>query len=191
MYDDELAREQKRAWWARVKDERNAERRRRYREDAAYRKAQQQRVVERRTRLRQEAEKTMNELKDTNLPKPRARRPMRPRTMPVEIDGVRLEVTMYTTGALAVALDRTSQSLRLWERQGILPEALYRDDRSRRLYTEDQVRGIVSVFEQHADEKLLSWADSIIPQELAALWESLSGGVSVARLAKAKKENSK
>lgn len=110
-------------------------------------------------------------------PKPRIRRPMRPKKRSIEVEGTSREVWMYTSGALSQALDRQTQTLRLWEKQGIMPTALYRDTRGRRLYTEDQVRGIVALFREFRFEQPYAWRDSSIPAGMKKLWEDMPEGV--------------
>lgn len=57
------------------------------------------------------------------------------------IDGVDLE--MFTIGELATRLDRQLQTLRKWEKLGIIPQATYRSGTNRRLYTTNQIEAIV------------------------------------------------
>ena len=57
------------------------------------------------------------------------------------IKGVELE--MFTNGYLAERLDRQAQTLRKWEKQGIIPQATYRNASNRRLYTTNQIEAIV------------------------------------------------
>jgi hypothetical protein len=58
------------------------------------------------------------------------------------INGVELE--MFTIGELAKRLDRQRQTLRKWEKQGIIPQAIYRSGADRRLYTKNQIEAIVN-----------------------------------------------
>lgn len=58
------------------------------------------------------------------------------------IDGVELE--MFTIGELAKRLDRQLQTLRKWEKLGIIPQATYRSGTNRRLYTVNQINAIVN-----------------------------------------------
>lgn len=63
------------------------------------------------------------------------------------------EREFFTTQALAVALNRTSQTIRLWERRGVLPKTRYRTPNLNgiggvRLYTRKQIEGIVRVAEE-------------------------------------------
>lgn len=53
------------------------------------------------------------------------------------------EVELYTIGELAVQLDRQRQTIRKWERDGIIPAATFRSKSGRRLYTKKQIDAIV------------------------------------------------
>lgn len=59
------------------------------------------------------------------------------------------DVELYTIGELADRLDRQRQTLRKWERDGIIPQALFRSKTNRRLYTKAQCDAIVSVVEKY------------------------------------------
>lgn len=59
------------------------------------------------------------------------------------------ELEMYTIGELAQRLDRQRQTLRKWEKQGIIPQAIYRSGADRRLYTKNQIEAIVSCVEKY------------------------------------------
>ena len=54
-----------------------------------------------------------------------------------------VDLEMYTIGELAQRLDRQRQTLRKWEKQGIIPQAIYRSGADRRLYTRNQIEAIV------------------------------------------------
>jgi hypothetical protein len=56
---------------------------------------------------------------------------------------------MYTTGDLARSLDRQDQTIRKWERQGIIPKTPFRSKTNRRLYTDEQIQAIVDCVEKH------------------------------------------
>ena len=68
-----------------------------------------------------------------------------PRSMVVEVDGV--QVRLLTVGALAAAVNRTSATIRFWERRGLIPRAPYvletEDPRAkRRLYPPEIVEAV-------------------------------------------------
>jgi hypothetical protein len=102
---------------------------------------------------------------------------MRPRKFILEVDELEVEVWMYSTGALAHSLSRSSQTVRLWEKNGVLPTAMYRDDRGRRMYTQDQVEMVVGVFEKFAGENAFAWKDSGIPEMIKTEWANMPAGV--------------
>lgn len=56
---------------------------------------------------------------------------------------------MFTIGELAQRLDRQRQTLRKWEKQGIIPQAIYRSGADRRLYTKNQIMAIVACVEKY------------------------------------------
>ena len=51
-------------------------------------------------------------------------------------------VKLFTTGELGAYIDKSPLTIRLWERNGILPKPLFTTKRKVRLYTENQVLGI-------------------------------------------------
>lgn len=67
----------------------------------------------------------------------------------------------FTIGHLAAALDYSVQSIRAWEQQGVLPRTPFRSPRTRRpvaagksnkgrrLWTREQVEGIVRIAKRH------------------------------------------
>lgn len=57
------------------------------------------------------------------------------------INGV--ETELFTIGELADQLDRQRQTIRKWEREGIIPAATFRSKSGRRLYTRKQINAIV------------------------------------------------
>lgn len=58
-----------------------------------------------------------------------------------------IDTEFFTIGALALALNRQVQTVRLWERQGKMPKATYRTagKKQNRLYTRAQIEGIVAI----------------------------------------------
>jgi MerR family regulatory protein len=53
------------------------------------------------------------------------------------------ETELFTIGELAEQLDRQRQTIRKWEREGIIPAATFRSKAGRRLYTRPQITAIV------------------------------------------------
>lgn len=111
-----------------------------------------------------------------HVPRPSTRVP-KPKKFTIKVGGEDREVDMFTAGALANAVGRSAQTIRLWEKNGTIPKSLFRDSRGRRLYTEDQIRMVVWCFEQGAAEGAFSWADSGIPQRVREYWDQMPEGV--------------
>jgi hypothetical protein len=105
------------------------------------------------------------------------RRSFKPKRYTVSVGEKDVEILMFTIGALAAALGKSTQSVRLWEKNKVIPECTFRDDRGRRMYTEHQLRAIVHVFDKHMHEKSFSWADSKIPGGIREMYRSLTNGV--------------
>lgn len=59
------------------------------------------------------------------------------------------EVELFTIGELADRLDRQRQTIRKWEREGIIPAATFRSKAGRRLYTSEQINAIIKVVEKY------------------------------------------
>lgn len=58
------------------------------------------------------------------------------------------DVDLFTIGELADQLDRQRQTIRKWEKQGIIPAATFRSKSGRRLYTTKQIDAIVNTVNQ-------------------------------------------
>lgn len=63
------------------------------------------------------------------------------------INGVDIE--MFPIGELSRQLDRQRQTIRKWEKAGIIPQAVYRSGADRRLYTRRQIEAIVKVVREY------------------------------------------
>lgn len=59
------------------------------------------------------------------------------------------DVDLFTIGELADQLDRQRQTIRKWEKQGIIPAATFRSKSGRRLYTARQIEAIVNTVNQY------------------------------------------
>lgn len=59
------------------------------------------------------------------------------------------EFELYTIGELADRLDRQRQTLRKWEREGIIPQAQYRSKTGRRLYSKEQIQAVVEIVDKY------------------------------------------
>lgn len=118
----------------------NARRRKRYDKDPEYREA----VKKLNTRARK---KQRNKFKEEKLAEAEAIK-MRTsvgawKTVDVEVDGV--VIPMFTIGAIARVLGRSISTLRVWEKNGLLPETPYRANNGARLYTVETIEHMHAV----------------------------------------------
>lgn len=58
-------------------------------------------------------------------------------------------VKMYYVGTLARRLNRCTESVRLWERKGVIPRSWFTDKFGKRLYTEEMISEIVRCAEKN------------------------------------------
>ena len=123
-------------WYDDNKDSLNERRRQRYAIDSDYREKVQRWNRDARDRRRKKVEEEDR----------KARRSVKLRssgawkTVEVEVDGVM--VRMFTIGALARAIGKGISTIRVWERNGTLPETPYRSKKGDRLYTLEMVESI-------------------------------------------------
>jgi DNA-binding transcriptional MerR regulator len=120
-------------WYSKNKDELNKSRRERYAGSLLYRERVKER--NRRARLKKKRERIKEAKRRQKAVKIRLSKSWK--TVKVEVDGV--EVQMYTIGALAKVLGKGISTLRIWEKNGILPETPYQTERGERLYTLEMV----------------------------------------------------
>jgi DNA-binding transcriptional regulator YiaG len=113
-----------------------AKKKERYQKDPEYRAAIQDRnrKVRALKKKRREDRKKKASKKD----------PRRPKKFSVHIGGLERELSMYSSTQFARMVGRSVQTIRLWEREGILPKAVYRCNNNNRLYTEFQVKMLVA-----------------------------------------------
>lgn len=147
----------------------------RYRKNPEYREAAILRSAERKKRLRLEG------ASDTGG---RKKGPTKPKIFNVPMGKVSLTTTMMSAGQVAQKLGRKTQTIRLWEKKGILPPAMYRDPKTgARLYTEDQVTALVKAF--HDAEK--AFGDLVetrisrtsFPEAAQEIWRQWPAGIAV------------
>jgi hypothetical protein len=91
----------------------------------------------------------------------------------------------FTIEALCIALDRPAVTVRLWIRNGYIPEATLRlpardvkgsKQLNRRLYTRGQVEAVIKVFEDHGIRQncRVKWADhGSVAIEILEAWTAL------------------
>lgn len=113
-----------------------AKKKERYQNDPEYRAAIQDRNRKVRAfkKKKREEQKKKVEKKD----------PMKPKKFSVRIGGYERELSMYSSTQLAKMMGRSVQTIRLWERDEVLPKAIYRCNNNNRLYTEFQVKMLVA-----------------------------------------------
>lgn len=123
-------------WYGENRDDLNERRRERYATDEEYRAKVQKWNRDARERRRREADKEDR----------RVRKAVKLgtsgswKTVEIEVDGVK--VRMFTIGALARAIGKGISTIRVWERNGTLPETPYRSKKGDRLYTLEMVEAI-------------------------------------------------
>jgi len=130
--------------WYQANGERlNNNRRDRYQSDPEYRKQVLERNRASRERRRDEVKKERKEEKDALVVKVSAQ-PWKTIDMEIEVEGKKTIAPMLTIGAVAKAVGRSVQAIRLWEKQGKLPTTPYHNSKGDRLYTLSMVEEIVS-----------------------------------------------
>lgn len=160
-------------------------RRQRYANDPVYREARKEAARKRKKIVLEENRKERARL---GL-KPGARRtrvPMAPKAHVLEINGKDYLVEMQSAGQLANVLNRKTQTVRLWEKKGILPEALYRDSRKMRLYPAFQVKQLKDAYRKariDAPKLVMSRiSQTSFPEAAAEIWRKWPLGVDVDEL---------
>lgn len=59
------------------------------------------------------------------------------------------EVILYPIGALCEKLERQTQTVRKWEKRGVIPEPQFRSKTGKRLYTWEQIEAIAYVVDKY------------------------------------------
>jgi hypothetical protein len=142
----------------------------RYKLDMDYRKQVLVRRAEQREREKEErAEAEANAVPRTQRPGKRMRI-----TLP---DGERVVTEMLSIGKMAHRLRISTQTLRKWERLGVMPQAIYSSKGGHRLYTTDQAVTLKDVYEKYK-RKYSRWelTDEFI-EAVHTAWRNLNGGV--------------
>lgn len=92
--------------------------------------------------------------------------------------GQSIEVPVYDAGQLGRYMERSAQTIRLWERRGVIPHAFWRDGRGYRLYTEDQV--VAFLEHRHMlDLPMKNIEDSVFAREIKRALAEMPDGVKV------------
>jgi hypothetical protein len=100
----------------------------RYKNDSEYRRKIKERDAERKRLISEEKKKSPNYRKSSG----------KPIIHLVEARGREYEVRMYTTTTIDRTLNRRIGTVIRWEKIGLFPTALYRNERGHRLYTDFQ-----------------------------------------------------
>ncbi len=146
---------------------------RRYKEEPEYRFAILGRSRERR---RKDAIKRKKK-KKTAPPKD----PMKPTNFKIFTGGREIETNMFTAGQLGLALERKTQTIRLWEKKGYLPEAMYRSTSGDRLYTELQLTLLTKAFAEmirkHGRKAFTRIGSTEFPTIAKEIWQNYPLGI--------------
>lgn len=97
-----------------------------------------------------------------------------------KINGVYIE--LFPISELANALGRTTQTVRKWEANGVIPKAIFRDKSKKRLYSREQIELIVKVAEEENIRQGEALERTNFSKRIFAKWkdvtqESLKKGV--------------
>ncbi len=151
----------------------------RYASNPAYLEAAKKRAKAQRARNKEKraaARLARGEEPTSRLPAPRIR--------PVMIDGLEKEIELHSAGQLGKRLGRSTQTIRLWEKKGILPEAMYRGAgiRGPRLYTALQVEKLVNALKlarkfdgpMQVRQRI---ATTSFPQRAQKIWKQWPNGI--------------
>ena len=89
-------------------------------------------------------------------------------------------IELYYIGTLANALGRSTNAIRKWEIAGVIPDPCFKDEKGRRLYSQEQIDVIVQCAERAKIKQGLSIANTSfstwVHKELAVLREKYSKG---------------
>lgn len=105
-------------------------------------------------------------------------------------DGALVPVRVYTTSAVGQLLNRSGQTIRIWEREGVIPPPAYRGrdfemfvskGRNPRLYTEDEMR-VLEKAQEFLDLPSESMKDSLFARFVAEHFAELHQGLFVREL---------
>jgi len=171
------AAEYNRTYYTKNQERLKEYRRNRYRDDPEYREQCIQRALERKQRL---AEQRYRE----GGPKPR-RNFLEPGYFLISLGDTEVKVKMFTIGVLAKRFGRGVKTLRMWERRGTIPSAMYRDSGGRsgnRLYTEFQVEKLVAIFKEAIEVNGRRMVKNrinktVFPELARKLWEDYPLGI--------------
>jgi hypothetical protein len=87
------------------------------------------------------------------------------------------DTEMYSIGELAQLLDRQSQTVRKWERYGVIPETKFRNQSGRRLYSKDQVEAVVKIAREEGICQGVNFSTTRFSERVHAAFKALEGSV--------------
>lgn len=158
-----------RAYYEKNQETLSVERKRRYREDPAYREAILAQVRAYRAKKRKERERLRKEGKIAPAHPGGPRAPLR-----VTVNGI--STIAYTVGRVAIEIRRSKDVLNYWTRIGLLPKTPFYSPRGDRLYTE----GMVLVMQVAIGKRSrVASNDRDFTHEIRSGWEGL--GITVPR----------
>ena len=150
-------------------------RKKRYQTDPEYRERMKRTALMRKRKLAEERAKAKK-----NQPKPKHGLP-KPTEFMIPVGNSNRKVKMYSVGQLARRLDRQTQTLRLWEAKGVIPEAMYRSEGNVRLYTEFQVRQLSKAYTKAVREygslATTRIASTSFPEDAKRIWRDFPLGI--------------
>lgn len=177
MGDDPKETEYQESYYQKKRADILARRKERYASDPEYRVKALQRAAEQKLR-RKKAKAKEAPTRETKI-----KGVLPAKTFEVNVGGAAIQVSMMSGGQLARRLGKSIQTIRMWEKKGILPAAMYRDPKSNaRLYTEDQVEALVVAMKEasKADGAMVvreRIASSSFPKRAKDIWERWPVGV--------------
>ena len=90
------------------------------------------------------------------------------------------KIELFYIGTLASALGRSTNAIRKWEIAGVIPDPCFKDERGRRLYSQEQIDAIVRCAEKAKIKQGLSIANTSfsawVHKELAVLRDKYANG---------------
>lgn len=90
------------------------------------------------------------------------------------------KIELFYIGTLASALGRSTNAIRKWEIAGVIPDPCFKDERGRRLYSQEQIDAIVRCAEKAKIKQGLSIANTSfstwVHKELAVLRDKYVNG---------------
>jgi DNA-binding transcriptional MerR regulator len=92
--------------------------------------------------------------------------------------GQTIEVPVYNSAQLGEYMERTAQTIRLWERKKVTPPATWRDGRGLRLFSEDQVKAYL-LNKHYADMPMKDITKSVFKREINKMLSEMPDGVKV------------